>query len=175
VLAHSSREGSSAQPRQPQEPPARSKSVALGTMGKRQRYQRHGLLGSAWNNMPRINPAGPLKRIWRRETPGPPVSWFWVQAHPPRAKRRLRKDAGNPQGAGTRSRSSGKQKSVGTHRGRASRHVARQSAEGRPSPGQVVESADADNGGSSLKRMSCDGRSGSRTRKRSVVSAYDVG
>jgi len=59
VLAHSSREGSSAQPRQPQEPPARSKSVALGTMGKRQRYQRHGLLGSAWNNMPRINPAGP--------------------------------------------------------------------------------------------------------------------
>jgi len=44
----------------------------------------------------------------------------------------------------------GKQKSVGTHRGRASRYVARQAVEGRPSLEQAVEAADAGDGGASV-------------------------
>jgi hypothetical protein len=114
---------------------------------------------------PRINPGDPPKRIERRETLGPPVSWSWVQAHRPRAKRKLRRDAGNRRGAGTRSRCSGKQESVGTHRGRASRRAARQAVEGRPSLEQIVEPAGADDGGSSLRRTGCYGRRG-EARKR---------
>jgi hypothetical protein len=48
--------------------------------------------------------SGPPKRIGRRETPGPPVSWSWVQVHWPRARRKPRRDAGSERGAGARSR-----------------------------------------------------------------------
>jgi len=51
--------------------------------------------GACGRRTPRVNPSGPPKRIERRETLGPPVSWSWVQAHRPRAKRKLRRDAGN--------------------------------------------------------------------------------
>jgi len=44
-----------------------------------------GVRGSARSGVrgrrtPRANPVGPPKRIGRRETPGPPVLWPWVQA-----------------------------------------------------------------------------------------------
>jgi hypothetical protein len=44
---------------------------------------------------PRANPDGPPKRIGRRETLDSPVSWVCVQVHGSRAKRKLRRDAGN--------------------------------------------------------------------------------
>jgi len=53
-----------------------------------------------------------------REKPGPPASLF--RGRKPRwegARRKSRKDAGRKRGVSHRSRSSGKQKSVGTHRG----------------------------------------------------------
>jgi uncharacterized caspase-like protein len=59
----------------------------------------------------------------------------------------------------------GSKKSVSTHRGRASRQVERQAVEGRSSPEQAVETADAGDGGPSLNRMGCDGRRG-EARKR---------
>jgi hypothetical protein len=135
----------------PSSPLARQRS---GGSGKRQGCQRFGRLGSARKKTPRTNPDGPPKQIRHREMPDLPVSWLWVQAHRPRAKRELRRDAGNRRGAGARSRSSGKQKSVGTHRGRPSRRVARQAVEGRSSPEHPIESADAGDGGSSLNRTS---------------------
>jgi hypothetical protein len=52
----------------------------------------------------------------RRETPDPPVSLSREASRGKRARRKLRRDAGNARGAGARKRSSGKQKSVGTHR-----------------------------------------------------------
>lgn len=36
--------------------------------------------GARGRSTPRANPDGPPKRIGRRETPGPPVLWPWVQA-----------------------------------------------------------------------------------------------
>jgi hypothetical protein len=117
---------------------------------------------------------GRLKRIRRRETPGPPVSSPWVQAQRRRAKRKLRREAGNRRGAGTRIRSSGKQKSVGTHRGRASQVAERQPAGGRSSPEQAIEAADAGDGGSPLKRANRDGR-GRRARKRSTAPCTTPG
>jgi len=112
--------------------------------------------------------ASPLKRIRRRETPDSPVFWSWVQAYGSKARREPRRDAGSQWGASARSWSSGKHKSVSTYRGRASRHVARQTAEGRSSSWQVVESADAGNGGSEMSR---DGLSG---RRASVGSSARV-
>jgi len=76
-----------------------------------------------------------------------------------RARRKSRKHAGNTRGASARSRSSGKQKSVGTHRARAPRTVARQVGKGRASPSQTVGSADADGGSPSLERIGSEGRS----------------
>jgi hypothetical protein len=64
----------------------------------------------------------------------------------------------------------GKQESVSTHQGPASRHIARVAAEGGPSPKQSVETADADGGGSPLTRAICSGRSRA-ARKRSRSSA----
>jgi hypothetical protein len=68
---------------------------AVGRMGRRQGCQRYGSSGIARKKTPRTNPGGPPKRIGRRETPGPPVSWVCVRAHGSRAKRKLRRDAGN--------------------------------------------------------------------------------
>jgi len=42
------------------------------------------------------------KRVRRRETPDPPVSWSRVQVRVPRARRKSRRVAGNSRGAGTR-------------------------------------------------------------------------
>jgi hypothetical protein len=80
----------------------------------------------------------PPKRIGRRETPGPPVSGSRVQARRPRARRKPRRYAGSKRGTGTRSRSSGKQKSVVRTGFRAPRHAARQCVGGRTSSKQTV-------------------------------------
>jgi len=61
-----------------------------------------------------------------------------VQARRPRARRRPRRDAGNTRGTGTRSRSSGKQKSVVRIGFRAPRHAERQCVGGRTSSKQTV-------------------------------------
>jgi len=37
-------------------------------------------LGAPGRNTPCANPTSLPKRIGRHETPGPPVSWLWVQA-----------------------------------------------------------------------------------------------
>jgi len=135
-------------------------------MGRRQGCQRLGSVGSARKKDAAREPGRPAeadRASWNARSSGP----LAVGASPgSRAKRKLRRDAGKRRGAGARSRSCGKQKSVGTHRGRASRRVARQAVEGRPSPKQTVETADAGDGGSPLNQAGCDGRSG-RARKRS--------
>jgi len=87
-----------------------------------------------------------------------------------RARRKSRKDAGNTRGASARSRSSGKQKSVGTHRARAPRTVARQVGKGRASPSQTVRSADADGGSPSFKRIGSEGRSGAGPKAWSLAA-----
>jgi len=95
----------------------------------------------------------------RRETPDPPVSLSREASHGKRARRKLRRDAGNARGAGARKRSSGKQKSVGTHRSSHSvalsqgRRTERELAHRRPSV-----SADADDGSPSPTRMGREGR-----------------
>jgi len=58
----------------------------VGASGKRQGCQRLGGVGSARKNTPRANRGRPLKRIGRRESPGPPVSI--IQGASPRAKGR---------------------------------------------------------------------------------------
>jgi hypothetical protein len=91
-----------------------------------------------------------------------------------RARRKSRKDAGNTRGASARSRSSGKQKSVGTHRARATRTVARQVGKGRASPSQTVGSADADDGSPSLERIGSEGRSGAGPKAWSLAAKRRV-
>jgi hypothetical protein len=63
--------------------------------------------GRAEENAARQPEQGPPKRIRRRETPDPPVSWSWVQARGPRARREPRRDAGSSRGAGARSQDVG--------------------------------------------------------------------
>jgi hypothetical protein len=111
------------------------------------RYRRcgsdRGVRGTARSGTPEKQAvastrASPPKRIGRRETPGPPVSGSRVQARRPRARRKPRRDAGSTPGTGTRSRSSGKQKSVVRIGFRAPRHAERQCVGGRTSSKQTV-------------------------------------
>jgi len=121
-----------------------------GSSSKRQRCQRHGLFGSVRKTTPYANPIGPPKRILSCAVKrGVPQSLSPGARLGNSARRKSRKDAGNTRGASTRSRSSGKQKLVGTHRVRAPRTAARQVGKGRASPSQTVGSADADGGSSS--------------------------
>jgi len=94
--------------------PESSASCESAARVKRERRgcQRYGWIGSAGETNRASTRRSPPKRIGRRETPGPPVSWSRVQARRPRARRKPRRDAGSTQGTGTRSRGSGKQKSV---------------------------------------------------------------
>jgi hypothetical protein len=73
-------EGSAEQSRRLQEGALSRKRGAMDWGGDR------GVRGTVRSGVRRVNtlrtnPSGPPKRIGRRETPGPPVSWSWVQAH----------------------------------------------------------------------------------------------
>jgi hypothetical protein len=87
-------------------------------------------------------------RSLRREAHGLPVSIFQGARPGERARRKPRRDAGNTRGVSARSRSSGKQKSVGTHRARAPSQRRKACGRGRASLSQSVGSADADGGSS---------------------------
>jgi len=108
-----------------------------------------------------------------RQVPQPPPAR--AQALIGGARRKPRTDAGNQRGAGARSRSSGKQKSVGKHRARAPRAVARQRVGGRASPSQTGSSADAGNGSASPRGMRSEGRRGLRAARRAAHAAEALG
>jgi len=112
-------------------------SAARAKRGRR-RCQRYGWIGSAGETNRASTRRSPPKRIGHREMPGPPVSWSRVQARRPRARRKPRRDAGNTRGTGTRSRSSGKQKSVVRILFRAPGRAARHAVGGRTSSKQAV-------------------------------------
>jgi len=85
-----------------------SRESAKRDSRERRRCQRFGSIGIAQSKRCCApNPEGPPKRVRRRETPGPPVSWSRVQARWPRARRKPRRDAGSSRGAGTRSQAVG--------------------------------------------------------------------
>jgi hypothetical protein len=100
--------------KRPRRPGSKASGESAGQEGReRRRCQRYGSIGSAGRNQAERQPEEARRSgSGVVETPGPPVSWSRVQARRPRARRKPRKDAGSTRGTGTRSRSSGKQKSV---------------------------------------------------------------
>jgi len=132
--------------------------------------RRHGRFGGVWTTTPYANPSRPPKLAFAPWSARPSSLPLRCASIVGRARRKPRKDAGNTRGASTRSRSSGKQTLVETHRARAPRTAARQVGRGWASPSQAVLSADAEWRRLSRERESREGRSGVAPKARVLAA-----